>query len=147
MALQRLHVLLCRNQNPLCGERIVLPYGSPIGISLYQWYWPTDSEMITLACPNCGLLSVHFRSDVHLVGMPPENPNLPPSVLWRVEFGCAQHNCDLPVVVHTRTEADAPPDEPYLLVRAAKPVACCADGHPLRDAAKERLADVINFRR
>jgi hypothetical protein len=43
MHLSQQHVLLCPNQHPPCGEQIVLPLGSLLGISPYQPYWPTDS--------------------------------------------------------------------------------------------------------
>jgi len=131
--MEQQHVLLCTVQKGGCGERIVLPLGSPLGRSPYQYYWPMDGQTITLVCPNCGLLSVHSESDVHLVDMLPEIPNPLPTVLWRVEFSCDRENCGLPVVVHTRTEGRTAIDEPYRLVKRARPTPSCANGHPLRD--------------
>src|ERR1700727_1223633 len=104
--MQRLHVLQCPNQSLPCGEQIVLRPGSLLGRSPYPYYWPTDSETITLACPNCGLLSVHSESSVHPVGVPQENQSLPTSILWRVEYKCDREGCESLIVVHTRTEAD-----------------------------------------
>jgi hypothetical protein len=131
--MQRLRVLVCPNQNPKCGERIVLPHGRLAGISEDQWYWPMSTPTLTLACPNCGLLSTHSRQDVRRESIEIPDPNQAPSAFWRVEFECDRENCGLPIVVHTRTESNAFPDEPQHRVIRSKAV--CANGHQLPDDA------------
>lgn len=141
MLLSRVHVLVCSS----CEERIVLPHGSVPGMSEDQWYWPTDELLLKLACPLCGHLSAHSRQDVCLKGVQIEDPNLPPSVFWRVEFACAHESCGLPIVVHARTEGNALPSQPERLVLSAKPGPSCANGHPLGSAATAIHVEVIDW--
>jgi hypothetical protein len=50
-----------KTQNAACElfSRRILP-----GIAEDQWYWPTGTSTLALACPNCGLLSTHSQQDV-----------------------------------------------------------------------------------
>ena len=129
--MHRLHVLVCPN----CEERIVLPHRNLPGTLGGQYYWPTNALTLTLACPYCAHLSEHRELGIRLEGVEAEAPNLPPSVFWQVAFACDQENCGLLIVVHTRTEADALPDEAASVVWRARPKARCAKGHPLSDNA------------
>jgi hypothetical protein len=141
--LQRLRVLVCPNRKLICGERIVLPYGRLPGISEDQWYWPMGAPTLTLVCPHCGLLSSHSQQDVRRESIEIPDPSQMPSVFWRVEFECGHENCGLPIVVHTRTEGNALPDEPERLVTRAKPT--CEKGHSLPNDAKAVLVEAVRF--
>jgi hypothetical protein len=122
--IQRLPVLLC----PHCYGQTVLPYRNLRGTSDLEPYWPTDGETITLAC-QCGHSSVHWKREIHKESVQSEDPNQPPSVLWRVEFSCSHAGCGLPIVVHTRTEDETAPETIAGRAYNVTPKPQCPAGH------------------
>jgi hypothetical protein len=140
--LMTVRVLVCEG----CEEHIVLPHGTPSGISQDQWYWPTDNPILTFACLDCGHLSGYSRQETRLAEIQTPNPNQRASVFWRAEFSCALKSCGLPIVVHTRSEAGIPPAELEAGIRAVAKSARCANGDFLTDEAEMVSCDPIDWR-
>lgn len=124
---QRQYGLICSG----CESKIVLPRRIPQGRSLNRWYWPTDSDALTLICRNCEKLSVHLPANVRQMTVEAEAPHLAPSAFWRADFECVQEKCALQFSVHTRVEPWARSDEIRDLVLRAKPAPKCSSQHPL----------------
>jgi hypothetical protein len=135
-------VIVCEG----CQERIVLPHGSLLGISQDQWYWPTDNPILTFACLACGHLSAYSRQESRREELQTPTPDQPPSVFWKAEFACAQENCGLPIVVHTKSDVGIPPAELEAGIRAVAKAATCANGDSLTDEAEMVSCDPIDWK-
>jgi hypothetical protein len=123
--IQRLPVLLC----PHCQEQTALPYRPLRGTSEVQSYWPTDSQLLTLACHHCSHSSVHWERDVRRMGVQAEDPSQQPGIFWKVEFSCAHALCGLSIVVYTRTEDGVTAGTAQGRAYNVTPKPECAAGH------------------
>lgn len=90
-----------------CGYAIRVPYSSPLGIDGRPRQITTDSSLVNVACPKCGLVSPYSRQ-LHLVVRPVTNTPDPyqEGVLRLVstQVECDDENCEAPKTVHAVLE-------------------------------------------
>src|SRR5258708_29448754 len=108
-----------------CGEPIVLPYQSPLGIAKHPRYLPTAAWPATFACTHCGQSSVYSADMIRLEGIEAPDQNLPPESLWRVEFECGLGSCKKHYAIYTKYRTDALKSTVIDAVRRSNPGPRC----------------------
>ena len=108
-----------------CGEQIALPRQTQEGTTGGLYYWPKDSETLTLVCPQLGHPSVHSESDIRQVVDPKWDPNLFPLLFWWIECECDKENCKLPIVFHAVTPLGVGPGEATRMALYSRPNLTC----------------------
>jgi hypothetical protein len=134
---QRVDVLYCP-----CGEQIVLPRQTPLGISGDRHYQPMNGWPLTYLCPYCGRLSEHSPHTVQRVGVEAMVPSPYSETLWSVEFECAHENCGTRHAIYTKQRVVASEDSVATTLFARMPTATCRSGKHeliLPDRAKQAI--------
>ena len=132
-------VFLCN-----CGEQIVLPHRSPLEIPGGHYYWPTNTPILSVVCPECGHTSGHSHPNLRWAELQ-ALPCNPPKVFWRIEIECAQSGCEFPVVLHAITTHTILPKRLEDLVRDAVGETKCVRGFPHRIQGGRFRAEVIDW--
>ena len=101
-------------------------------MAVHQKGTPKDVVFVDFVCPQCGLGTRHYVSDIPQQGFLSAVRYRPP--LFHVDLKCAVQDCQAHTTVHTLAESGKPTAEPKILVPNWKLVGIsCYKGHPIKE--------------
>jgi len=100
-----------------CGYCMRLPYPRFPQVKPSQWAQARKGILsLEVGCPQCGRASLYTTRDVRWDTPVPEGGAGHGAICWRIETGCDEQLCDLPVEFHLLTHWHTRAEEIRLLM-------------------------------
>lgn len=116
---------------PQCGESILLPRRSPLGIYEGQQYLTTPMWPITLLCRLRVPVYECLADGIDLDPVYRPDPSLPKICLWEIEAECAHEGCRLRHCIYAKYQPDKTTQDVIGSVLKANPKIPCSGDHDL----------------
>jgi len=130
---------------PACGESIVLPRQSPLGMYESQQYLPSPMWPIAFLCNRHAQVCECSAATIDLDPVQRPNQSQPGISLWEIEVECAHSNCGLPHYIYAKYRPDKTAQDVVERLLKANPRIRCSGNHDVLLKAEKMKVTELPF--